>query len=110
MGQIITSFAVLVLMVAIVFKFVPNVDISWRASWLGAALTAVALLIGTTVLGVYLPYSNAASVSGAATAVTVTLLWIYFSAHVLLIGASFTRAYAQRVNSNRPLPHQLLRE
>jgi len=84
---------------AMIFKFLPDVDIQWRDVWIGAALTALFFLIGKWALGLYLASGAAASAYGAASSLITLLLWIYYSAQILLFGAEFTQVYTDRFGS-----------
>ena len=86
--------AVIVVLFAIIFKFLPDVIVAWRDVWIGAALTAVLFLIGKWALGLYLGSGAAGSAYGAASSLITLLLWIYYSSQILLFGAEFTQVYA----------------
>src|SRR5262249_37424184 len=68
--------------------------IAWRDVWLGAAITAALFVVGEALISIYLARSGAGSVFGAAGAAIVTLLWIYYSAMLLLVGAELTKVLA----------------
>lgn len=90
----VLDLVVVVLMFAMIFKFLPDVKIQWRHVWTGAILTAVLFLIGKWALGLYLGSGAAGSAYGAATSLISLLLWIYYSSQILLFGAEFTQVYA----------------
>ena len=79
---------------AFIFKVLPNAAIAWRDVAVGAALTAVLFIVGEALIGLYLARAGIASAYGAAGSVLVALLWIYYSALILLLGAEFTKVYA----------------
>ena len=85
---------VVVLMFAMIFKYLPDVKVQWRHVWTGAVLTSVLFLIGKWALGLYLGSGAAGSAYGAATSLISLLLWIYYSSQILLFGAEFTQVYA----------------
>ena len=87
---------VVVLLFALIFKFLPDVKIQWRDVWLGAVMTAIFFAIGKWALGFYLGSGAAASAYGAASSLITLLLWIYYSSQILLFGAEFTQVYAAR--------------
>jgi membrane protein len=91
---LVFDFAVVVVLFAMMFRFVPDVEIRWRDVWAGSVLTAVLFLIGKWALGLYLGSGAAASAYGAASALITLLLWIYYSSQILLFGAEFTQVYA----------------
>src|SRR4030095_1046894 len=78
----------------ILYKWLPNADIAWRDVWIGALITALLFQIGQFGIGFYLTHSAVASAYGAAGAMVVLLLWLYYSAQIFLFGAEFTHAYA----------------
>ncbi len=88
--------AVVVLLFASIFKFLPDVKIQWRDVWIGALITAIFFAIGKWALGLYLGSGTAASAYGAASSLITLLLWIYYSSQILLFGAEFTQVYAAR--------------
>jgi membrane protein len=92
----IFDLAVVVLLFASIFKFLPDVKIQWRDVWIGAVMTAIFFAIGKWALGLYLGSGAAASAYGAASSLITLLLWIYYSSQILLFGAEFTQVYATR--------------
>jgi membrane protein len=90
----LVSFGVVTLLFAAIFKVLPDADVSWRDVWLGAAVTALLFTIGKFLLGLYL--ANAGSAYGAVGSVVVFLLWVYYSAQILFMGAEFTQVFARR--------------
>ena len=90
------SFAVITLLFALIFKYLPDAQIAWSNVWIGAAITALLFAIGKFVLGFYLGNSAIGSAYGAAGSILVVLVWIYYSAQILFFGAEFTKAYANR--------------
>jgi membrane protein len=93
---LIFDFAVVVLLFAMIFKFLPDVEIQWRDVWIGAVMTAILFGIGKWLLGLYLGSGAAASAYGAASLLITLLLWVYYSSQILLFGAEFTQVYAAR--------------
>ena len=96
---LVFDLVVVVLLFAMIFKFLPDVKIEWRDVWVGAALTTLLFLIGQWALGLYLGSGAAASAYGAATSLITLLLWIYYSSQILLFGAEFTQVYADEFGS-----------
>jgi len=92
----IFDLAVVVLLFALIFKFLPDVKIQLRDVWIGAVMTAIFFAIGKWALGLYLGSGTAASAYGAASSLITLLLWIYYSSQILLFGAEFTQVYAAR--------------
>jgi membrane protein len=97
--NIVLSLAMITLLFAMIFKFLPDAKIAWRDVWIGAFLTAVLFTIGKFALGIYLGKSGVASSYGAAGSLIVLLLWVYYSSQILFFGAEFTQVYANRFGS-----------
>jgi membrane protein len=93
---LIFDFAVVVLLFAMIFKFLPDVEIQWRDVWIGAVMTAILFGLGKWLLGFYLGSGAAGSAYGAASSLITLLLWVYYSSQILLFGAEFTQVYAAR--------------
>src|SRR5437764_5634555 len=93
---LIFDFGVVILLFAIIFKFLPDVKIHWRDVWIGAVMTAIFFGIGKWALGLYLGSGAAGSAYGAASSLITLLLWVYYSSQILLFGAEFTQVYADR--------------
>jgi len=97
------SFAVITLLFALMFKYMPDVKIAWSDVWIGAAITALLFTVGKSLIGLYLGQSTKGAAYGAAGALVILLLWIYYSAQIFLLGAEFTQVYATRYGQ-RVLP------
>jgi membrane protein len=93
---LVFDFAVVVLLFAMIFKFLPDVKIQWRDVWIGAVITAIFFGIGKWALGFYLSSGAAGSAYGAASSLITLLLWVYYSSQILLFGAEFTQVYSDR--------------
>jgi membrane protein len=91
---LIFDLAVVVLLFAMIFRYLPDAKIAWRDVWVGATLTAVLFALGKFVLGLYLGSGAAGSAYGAASSLITLLLWIYYAAQILLFGAEFTQVYS----------------
>lgn len=94
------DFVVIGFLFAMIFKYLPDAKIQWRDVWIGGALTALFFMIGKWALGLYLGSGAAASAYGAASSLITLLLWIYYSAQILLFGAEFTQVYADQFGSH----------
>jgi membrane protein len=90
------SLTIVTLLVAAIFKFMPDARLSWTDVWAGALVTSLLFVAGKIALGQYLAVANPATAYGAAGSLALVLLWIYYSAQVLLLGAEFTRVLARR--------------
>jgi membrane protein len=92
--NLLVTLGLITLLFATLFKFLPDIAISWREVWVGAAVTAILFLIGTYLIGFYLGRAGPGSVFGAAGSLVVLLLWIYYSAQIFFFGALFTYVFA----------------
>src|SRR6266851_3082661 len=90
------SFGMMSILFAMIFKILPDAPVAWQDVWIGAMATALFFSIGKYLIGLYIGSSNVASTYGAAGALVIILLWIYYSAQILLFGAEFTKACADR--------------
>jgi membrane protein len=93
------SFAMITILFGLIFKFIPEATIQWRDVWMGAAVTSLFFTVGKAVIGFYLGHSALTSAYGAATSLVVFLVWIYYSAQILLFGAELTYVYAFKYGS-----------
>ncbi len=91
-----TSLLVTTALFAMLYRFLPDVELAWRDVAIGAFVTAILFTLGKQLIGLYLGQSATASAYGAAGSVVLLLLWVYYSAQVVLLGAEFTRIYAER--------------
>jgi membrane protein len=105
LGNLAVSFAVLTVLFALIFKILPDVRITWRDVWVGAAMTALLFTLGKLGLGLYLGKNSSVSAYGAAGSVVLLLLWVYYSAQILFFGAELTRVYANHCGT-RFVPKQ----
>jgi len=88
------SLAVVSLMFAMMFKWLPDIDIAWRDVWLGATLTAALFELGKFGIAFYIGRQGLESTYGAAASIIVVLVWVYYSSQIILIGAEITHAFA----------------
>jgi membrane protein len=95
------SFALTVSVFAMIYKVMPRVKVAWADVWIGATVTALLFTIGKALIGLYIGRSGVTSGFGAAGSLVVTLLWVYYSAQIFLLGAEFTWAYALTFGSRR---------
>ncbi|MBE7384006.1 MAG: YihY/virulence factor BrkB family protein [Leptolyngbya sp. SIO1E4] len=95
----VVFFGITTLLFAMIFKFMPDVRITWGDVWFGAATTAILFSLGKFVIGLYLGNSGFGSTYGAAGSVIVLLLWVFYSAQILFFGAELTQVYARRYGS-----------
>lgn len=85
------SFFILTLLFAMIFKYLPDVNLAWKHVWSGALVTSLLFSLGKIGIGIYLTQVHIASVFGAAGFLIVLLMWFYYSAHIFFIGAEITK-------------------
>lgn len=95
----VISLGIISLLFAMMFKMLPDVIIKWHDVWTGSLITALLFTVGKFLLGAYLGRSSLSSAYGAAGSFVVVLLWVYYSAQILLFGAAFIRVYARQHGS-----------
>jgi membrane protein len=98
-GNLVISLGVIFLLFGMIYKVLPDVHIKWKDVWVGALVTSVLFVLGKYLIGIYLGTSSLSSAYGAAGSLVVLLLWIYYSAQILFLGAEFTYAYTNRFGS-----------
>jgi membrane protein len=91
-----TAFGFTTVFFAMVFKILPDAKVRWRDVWIGAAVTSFLFTIGKYLISLYIGSSSVASTYGAAGALVVVLVWVYYSAQILLFGAEFTKVWHDR--------------
>lgn len=104
------SFVVITLLFAVIFKLLPDVSIRWQDVWIGAAITALLFDAGKTGLGAYLAHARITSSYGASGSIIVLLLWCYYAAQILLIGAEFTRVQTITRGGRTELPAGIIHQ
>ncbi|MDQ2900497.1 MAG: YihY/virulence factor BrkB family protein [Acidobacteriota bacterium] len=93
------SFGVITLLFALIYKYVPSVDIDWKDVWIGAIATALLFTIGKFLIGLYLAKAGVGSAYGAAGSLVAVIVWVYYSAQIFFFGAEFTQVYAHSGHS-----------
>jgi membrane protein len=94
------SVFVVALFFGMLFKWLPDAKISWHDVWIGACVTSLLFHVGKLLIGLYLGKASVASAFGAAGSLAILLVWIYYSSQIVLLGAEFTRIYANRYGSH----------
>ena len=94
------TIVVITILFGIIFKFLPDVKIKWKDVRSGAFFTAILFLIGQFVISLYLKYTAQGSAYGAAGSIIVIMVWIYYTAAIVYIGAEFTQVYAEASGSH----------
>ena len=98
-ANVFASFVVVAILFAMIYKFLPDVLISWKDVWIGAAVTALLFTGGKYLIGIYLGHTATASAFGAAGSLVVLLFWVYYSTLIVFLGAEFTQVYTRRYGS-----------
>lgn len=98
----IVSIVVIAVVFALMFKYVPNVKVSWHYVIIGAIGTAILFTIGKFLLGLYIGKASVGSTYGAAGSLVAVIVWIYYSAQIFFFGAEFTHVYALAHGHARP--------
>jgi membrane protein len=91
----IVSVGVATILFAAIYKVLPDVTVAWRDVWIGAAATALLFTIGEFLVALYLGQGTVGSPYGAAGSLVILLVWVYYSAQILFLGAEFTKVYAK---------------
>jgi membrane protein len=97
--DIIVSTAVVTVLFAAMFKVLPDATIRWSDVWLGAGVTSILFQIGKYGLSLYIGLSKPGVAYGIAGSLVVLLVWVYYSAWILFLGAEFTQVYANKFGS-----------
>ena len=102
--SISVTIGVLTLLFAAIYKVLPDRKLAWRDVFIGAFTTAVLFTVGKTLMALYIGNSDVAAGFGAASAIIIVLVWLYYSALIFLAGAEFTRAWANLNGSKQTVP------
>jgi membrane protein len=97
--SVVVSFGVISLLFAMMFKWLPDAKISWHDVWIGAIATAALFETGKFLIGLYIGKQGLESTYGAAASIVIVLIWVYYSAQIVLLGAEFTNVYARNRGS-----------
>jgi membrane protein len=90
------SFSLATVLIAMMFKYLPDAEIEWRDTWLGSLITAALFIVGKQLIGLYIGQTTVASSFGAAASVVIFMIWVYYAGLILLFGAEITQAVAER--------------
>jgi membrane protein len=94
--DILVSIAIITVLFALIFKYLPDAKIKWKTVWIGALITSILFVIGKFLLGVYFGEANPGSTYGAAGTIVLILLWVSYSCLILFFGAEFTWVFSKR--------------
>jgi len=104
--NLVVSIGIATLLFGMIYKYLPDVKITWKDVGVGAAVTSLLFSIGKFLIGLYLGRTAVASMYGAAGSFVILLFWVYYSALICFFGAEFTQVYARRYGSQiRPQDH-----
>ena len=92
----VVTFGLITLLFALLYRFLPDVNIEWKSVWVGAAITALLFVIGKFALAFYFGEAEPGSTYGVAGSIILILLWVSYSCLILFFGAEFTQVYAKR--------------
>ena len=88
------SFIIITLLFGVIFKVLPDAKIAWKDVKIGAFFTACLFMLGRFLIGIYIEKSQTGLAYGAASSLIIILVWVYYTAAILYVGAEFTRVYA----------------
>jgi membrane protein len=97
----LVSFAVVSVLFAMMFKWLPDTPVDWYDVWLGAIITGLLFELGKSAIGLYIGKQGLETTYGAASSIVVVLIWVYYSAQIVLMGAEITHAFAMHKGSLR---------
>jgi membrane protein len=102
-GMVI-SFCFVAALFALMFKYLPDTFVAWKDVWIGSVVTALLFSLGKSGLEIYISKAAVGSGYGAAGALALVLVWVYYSAQIFLMGAEFTQVYAAEEGSRSSVP------
>ncbi len=97
--NLLLSLAFTMVLFAMIFKFMPSTPVRWRDVWIGALVTAILFEAGKLLIGLYIGKSGITESFQAAGSLVVLLAWVYYAAQIFLLGAEFTKVYADEHGS-----------
>jgi membrane protein len=92
--NILVSLSLITVLIAMIFKFLPDANIEWPDTWFGAFITSLLFTIGKFLIGLYLGQASVGSTYGAAGSAVVVLVWIYYASMILFFDAKITQLMA----------------
>jgi membrane protein len=94
-GNFLISFGIIMVIFAMIYKFLPDARIKWKVTWMGAFITAILFIIGRSLIGIFLGNANVGLMYGAAGSIFVVLLWVFYTSIIFFFGAEITQQYAE---------------
>jgi membrane protein len=107
-GQILIVLLITTLSFSLLYKILPDVHVSWSDVWIGAAISSVIMYIASLLVGLYFSYSDLGSAWGAAGALAVLLITVYYFSQIFLLGAVFTKVYAHDFGSKSSRKQEII--
>lgn len=95
--NLIINFSIVIFVFLLVFKVLPDAKIRWKDSFVGALITGILFTLGKYIIGIILSQSNITNTYAAAGSLAGILVWVFYSSIILMIGAVFTKVYADQV-------------
>jgi membrane protein len=99
--DVVVSIGLFTVLLAAIYRFLPDAKVEWRDTWVGALATALLLTVGKLLIGLYVGHSRATTLFGAAGSLAAILVWLYYAGLVLFLGAEWTQVHAEM--AGRPL-------
>ncbi len=99
-GNFIVFFAIVMVIVALIYRFLPDAHIKWRVTWVGAFITALLFAAGKAIISFGLGSTNIGAMYGAAGSLVIVLLWVFYSSLIFFFGAEITQQYAELYSHN----------
>lgn len=100
--NVIFSLAIIAVLFALMFKFLPDAKIKWHTVWIGASVTSLLFVLGKSALGLYFGKADPGSGYGAAGSIILILLWTSYSSMIVFFGAEFTKVYSDNIYGQMP--------
>jgi membrane protein len=94
-GNFILSFAIIMVIFAMIYRFLPDAHIKWKVTWVGASITSLLFVIGRALISFGLGIMDIGAIYGAAGSLVVILLWVFYSSLIFFFGAEITQQYAE---------------
>ena len=108
--NVVFSLAIIAVLFALMFKFLPDAKIRWRTVWIGAFATSLLFVIGKSALGLYFGKASPGSGYGAAGSIILILLWTSYSSMIVFLGAEFTKVYSDFLYGEAPPTEHAVKE
>jgi len=108
--NVIFSLAIIAVLFALMFKFLPDVKIKWHSVWIGAFVTSLLFVLGKSALGLYFGKADPGSGYGAAGSIILILLWTSYSSMIVFLGAEFTKVYSDNLYGQMPASENGVKE